>query len=90
MKKTNTSITIDYDILVAVRSKKDFNMSQFCNDALRKALDIKKRELPEAESKIVDRLTDLKIETQLLEKKKQELEEAREKEMSRYEISRGG
>lgn len=90
MPKTITSITLDLEILLAVRNKKDFNLSQFCNEALRKALNIKKTDIPEAENELNEKITSIKVELQLLEHKRKELEEKRKKETSRYEIKEGG
>jgi len=83
--KTIRTIAIDTEVDLAIRNKPDFNVSQFCNEALRQALNIKSPSIPKDEKKIDMDIVEKRIELQMLEQKKKELEEKRKKEKKKEE-----
>jgi len=78
------SINIDPIVDLALKSKPEFNVSKFCNEALKKALDIKDTDIPKEEKELDIRIAEQRIKLQMLESKKDELSETRKKEENRW------
>ena len=83
-KKIRIDITIGLSTYIAIQRKKDFNVSGFCDEALKKALDVKAFDIPKEEVDIDDVIIQRQAELTILEKRKNELADARIKEAKKW------
>ena len=83
-KKIRIDITISINTYLAIQKKRDFNVSGFCDEALKKALDVKAFDIPKEEQDVDDVIIQKQTELTLLEKRKEEMKKGREKEAKRW------
>lgn len=84
MSKAQRNITLSVEVDLALKSKPDFNVSKFCDEALRKALDIKDINIPKEEKELNISIAEGRIKLQMMEKKLSELADARKKEAEKW------
>jgi hypothetical protein len=85
-KKVKMNITVGINTYMALKRSNGFNVSNFCDEALRKALDVKDIDLSLEESDIDDVIVQKQSELVLLEERKKELVSEREKEVARWKL----
>jgi hypothetical protein len=92
MAKTVRTITIDTEVDIAIRRSQGFNVSQFCNESLRTALNVKDIQLSEEEHLLSTDIAEERIKLQMMEKKLEELVCKRKKEAEQwvpYQLKKG-
>lgn len=80
MGKIAISITVDPQVYFAIRKDPKFNVSGFCNEQLRRVLNVKELEIPDEEETIKEAISKRSAEMTILETKYNEMKEKRLKE----------
>lgn len=84
MAKTQRNITIDTEVDIAIRRNKNFNVSEFCNESLKTALNVKEMRFSEEEHLLSTDIAEERIKLQLMEEKLQNIVSERKKEDERW------